>query len=79
MESKYYICEHINSCQHVGSNHCSYGIPTLKSTLDDLCGGTFKPKFSISCTHPEVNVGVMLIDVEHTCIEGNCRTIWTPF
>lgn len=79
MKSKRYICKHIDSCQYAGSEHCAYGKSISEVTLNDLCGGVFRPQSMIYCDHPDVRAGVFLLVVGQTYIEGNCRTIWTPF
>ena len=77
MESKYYICKYINSCLHVGNRHCAFGgAPILKDYLDKLCGGSFKPQYTIRCDHPHVQNGIFLIPAEHSYAEGNYHTIW---
>ena len=77
MESKYYICKHINTCLHVGEDRCPFGgAPILKDDLNKLCGGYFDPQYTINCDHPCMGMGIHLKPIEHDCDEDNYHTIW---
>lgn len=77
MKDKYYICVHVDSCQHAGTKNCVYGAPggMSKIILDGLCyNGVFNPQLVMRCAHPKVNNEVILVN---TSIEGNYSSIWT--